>query len=162
VDVNSGLVTLAPWMYGAHVGTAAFVAKAAMYNSQIQTVVFQVNAHDISVKLSLAKTALDVVNFVMGAVQGPPPAVDPNAAAIPPAPPLPTTPLTGLPTTTTGVPITTTVGATTPLSGQPQFGLASSAQLGVETMSGANAAGRGLNVPGASVLSGGTAAGAAS
>jgi hypothetical protein len=147
VDLNTGIVKPNPGMLsGVH--ASAFIAQAAVFNENIQTVVFQVNAHDIAVKLSLAKTALDVVGFVIGATQSQSSPADPNAAAVPTA--------TALPTTNTST--TTLAGAPgTTLAGQPQYGLASSGSLGVQTMSGASAATRGLNVPGASVLSGGTA-----
>jgi hypothetical protein len=146
VDVNSGIVALSPPMTEPHV-VAAWTAKMVMFNEQIQTVVFQVNAHDIAVKLSLAKTALDVVGFVIGATQGQGSATGPSpAAAMPGATPLSSP---ALPT------MNTLVGAT---GTTPTTGLASSGSLGVQTMSGANAAGRGLNVPGGSVLSGGSAA----
>jgi hypothetical protein len=147
VDKNAGIVYMAGWMYNPYANPAAWAAKAVMFNEQIQTVVFQVNAQDIAVKLSLAKTALDVVGFVIGATQGQGSTAGPSsAAAVPSATPLSST---ALPTTNT------LVGAT---GTTPMTGLASSGSLGVQTMSGAGAATRGLNLPGGSVLSGGSAA----
>jgi hypothetical protein len=59
VDTNTGWVSPT-----SHPGSAA---AAAFFNDQIQTVIFQVNAHDAAVKVSIAATAMGAVNFVMDA-----------------------------------------------------------------------------------------------
>jgi len=63
IVMTGGTVTLAPWMYDANPGrVAAYKARAAMFNAQIQAVVFQTTAADIAVGLSLAKTGVDILN----------------------------------------------------------------------------------------------------
>ncbi|WP_345629626.1 hypothetical protein [Rugosimonospora acidiphila] len=114
VDLNTGVVTPGPAMLKPTVDSAYYIAQAAKFNEQIQTVVFQVNAQDITVKLSLAKTALDVVSFVVGAAQGTSATTtDPNLAPVPPAGTLPTGTLP-----TSGSSSTSTL----PTSGSPSTG----------------------------------------
>jgi hypothetical protein len=161
VDLNSGVVTPAAWMCRPP-DAAAWAAKAVDFNSNIQTVVFQVNAHDIAVKLGLAKTALDVVNFVMGVAQGSGSQSTVPTTPIPGATPLPTSTFPGgtMPTYTTPSPLTPSSPGVTAGSGVgagaiPSYGLAGAGQLGASPMGGAGAAGLGAGGLGAGGLGAG-------
>jgi len=140
-------------------------ARAAFYNQQIQLVIFQVNAHDAQVKLSLAATAMDAVSFVMNATGM---ASSSNDA--------PAQTASGLPTTTAPTPVGgTTIEPRSALTGadpsRPGFGLAGAgagdlAGAGASERSGlggsrpAMLAGAGAGAPGAvAALSGAGAAG---
>ena len=157
IEMATGVVTPNPGMLSGY-HAAYYTARAAMYNDQIQTVVFQVNAQDISVKLGLAATALNVVNFVMGLTNGSGnQTADPNLGAVPTAGTLPTTgalpgngtyPVYTTPPGTTptspGAIHPSTVGSLPGVSGtNPQFGLAGAGSLGASAMTGAGALGAG-------------------
>lgn len=162
VEMATGVVTPRPGLSPAD--SAYYAARAVMYNDQIQTVVFQVNAQDIAVKLGLAATALGVVNFVMGIANSGSQSTDPNAAPLPASTPLPTGTLpTGTMPTYTTPPSTNptsgvnagTAGSLTGVgSGTPHFGLAGAGQLGAGAMGGAGT--QGLGTPGLSPLGSGT------
>lgn len=148
VDMNLGVVHPRPGLTGADAAIAA--ARAVELNDQIQTVVFQVNAQDIASKVSLAASALGVVNFVMGLANGSgDQAAAPTTTPLPAATPLPTggtMPGGTMPTYTTPPPITASTPGVTSTAGSlpgagsgsnPQYGLAGAGQLGASAMGGA-------------------------
>jgi hypothetical protein len=166
VDLNTGVVSLTPAQASGYQATV-LTAKMVELNDQIQTTVFQVNAHDISVKLGLAATALGVVNFVLGMANGSGSTPTTPDTSIPAGTPLPTSPLptsTPLPPwSAPSTPALTPLGSSAAHGGlgsaaDPKFGLAGAGGLGAAPMGGAGALGPGgLGSPGGGTVVAGVA-----
>lgn len=123
INVNLMTGVAFPTRALAHDHPARAAALTARYNQQIQLVIFQVNAHDAQVKLSLAATAMDAVSFVMNATGMAPSSSDAPAQTA-----------SGLPTTTAPTPVaSTTIEPRSALTGadpsRPGFGLAGAGDL---------------------------------